>query len=394
MPHLIETYALNCGLKIDKPYIYEKFFPLIADRFITIHPNSKYDSKCYDYWQEVVDFLSPELAKEKISIVQIGTKDDKPIKGCLHTQGQTSINQASYIVGRAELHFGADSFAAHVASAMGKKIVCLYSNNFAEVVRPYWSKESDRIMLEPDRKGKRPNFSEKESPKTINEIKPEKIAESVLKLLNLDSQIGWKTILRGPKYMSANVQSIPNSVVNPKAINVDSMIMRMDVEHNEKILAAQLAVCDCSILSKLPIDLEILSKFKSKIKQFVYEIDENHNPAFALNVKNLGIETVLYNSLSEDKLKHIKMDYFDVGVLINKPKINPEDVIKLRDLGLENLYYKSKKYTISNGKIYPSVAEAKFGTPLSSLSTESKKVIDEKIFWDDLEDFYLFQKLN
>ena len=394
MPHLIETYALNCGLKIDKPYIYEKFFPLIADRFITIHPNSKYDSKCYDYWQEVVDFLSPELAKEKISIVQIGTKDDKPIKGCLHTQGQTSINQASYIVGRAELHLGADSFAAHVASAMGKKIVCLYSNNFADVVRPYWSKESDRIMLEPDRKGKRPNFSEKESPKTINEIKPEKIAESVLKLLNLDSQIGWKTILRGPKYMSANVQSIPNSVVNPKAINVDSMIMRMDVEHNEKILAAQLAVCDCSILSKLPIDLEILSKFKSKIKQFVYEIDENHNPAFALNVKNLGIETVLYNSLSEDNLKHIKMDYFDVGVLINKPKINPEDVIKLRDLGLENLYYKSKKYTISNGKIYPSVAEAKFGTPLSSLSTESKKVIDEKIFWDDLEDFYLFQKLN
>ena len=26
--HLVESYATNCGVKIDKPYIYEKFFPL------------------------------------------------------------------------------------------------------------------------------------------------------------------------------------------------------------------------------------------------------------------------------------------------------------------------------------------------------------------------------
>ena len=78
MPHLIETYALNCGLKIDKPFMLEKFFPVDVENFITIHPNSKYTSKCYDYWQEVVDLIREPLKENNIDILQIGTKEDVP----------------------------------------------------------------------------------------------------------------------------------------------------------------------------------------------------------------------------------------------------------------------------------------------------------------------------
>ena len=98
--HLVETYALNCGLKIDKPYIYEKFFPLDVEKFITLHPNSKYGSKCYDYWQDVVDILLPKLEKENIKILQIGVAEDKPIKGCLHAHGKANINQTAYILSK------------------------------------------------------------------------------------------------------------------------------------------------------------------------------------------------------------------------------------------------------------------------------------------------------
>jgi dolichol-phosphate mannosyltransferase len=55
---LVETYAANSGLTISKPFIYEKFFPLNVDRYITIHKEVKYPSRKYLYWQEVVDILN------------------------------------------------------------------------------------------------------------------------------------------------------------------------------------------------------------------------------------------------------------------------------------------------------------------------------------------------
>ena len=66
--HLIETYALNCGLKIDKPSIYEKYCPIPFDDYISFQPCSKYDSKSYDLWQEVINQLVPILQEKKIII--------------------------------------------------------------------------------------------------------------------------------------------------------------------------------------------------------------------------------------------------------------------------------------------------------------------------------------
>jgi len=156
--HLVETYATNCGLKIDKPYIYDKFFPVSAEKYITLQPFSK-PSKSYDFWQEVVDQVKPFLDDFNIEIVQIGAKGEGDINGCLHTQGQTSIAQCSYIVKNSMLHVGVDSFAAHIASGFGKKIVCLYSNSNINNVKPFWTKNEDCILIEPDRKGKKPIYS-------------------------------------------------------------------------------------------------------------------------------------------------------------------------------------------------------------------------------------------
>ena len=63
--HLIETYALNCGLKIDQPSIYEKYCPIPFDDYISFQPCSKYDSKSYDLWQEVIINLLPNYKKKR-----------------------------------------------------------------------------------------------------------------------------------------------------------------------------------------------------------------------------------------------------------------------------------------------------------------------------------------
>ena len=35
--HTLESYALNSGAKISKPYIIEKFFPTTLNKYITLH---------------------------------------------------------------------------------------------------------------------------------------------------------------------------------------------------------------------------------------------------------------------------------------------------------------------------------------------------------------------
>ena len=108
--HLVEAYATNCGLKIDKPYMYEKFFPLNVDKYITLHPYTK-PAKSYDYWQEVVNLLIPKLEEQEIRIIQIGAKDEPRLIGTGYTSGQTNMNQIAYLLKGSLLHLGADSYS-------------------------------------------------------------------------------------------------------------------------------------------------------------------------------------------------------------------------------------------------------------------------------------------
>jgi ADP-heptose:LPS heptosyltransferase len=126
--HLLEQYSLASGVKIKKPYIYEKFFPVTAEKYITFHPSSK-PSKTYDYWQEVINIISPILDSKGIKIIQLGQEKEKVYSGVVSLVGFTNINQTAFILRDCLLHFGADSFPTHIASGYNKKIVALYSNN-------------------------------------------------------------------------------------------------------------------------------------------------------------------------------------------------------------------------------------------------------------------------
>ena len=166
--HLLERYALSCGVKIDKPHIEEQFFPLMQDKFIVLHASSGMESKNYDYYQEVVSLIKPYLDKENIDIVQIGKAEDKAVPECVHLQGKTTIRQVAYIINRSMLVCGNDSFSAHMASGLDKKSVTLYSVLYKECCGPYWSDNTKASLIESTRKKMKPSFSNEESPKTVN----------------------------------------------------------------------------------------------------------------------------------------------------------------------------------------------------------------------------------
>lgn len=384
--HIIETYALNCGLKIDKPFIYEKYCPIPFDNYISFQPCSKYESKSYDLWQEVINQIAPKLIQKNIHIIQIGGKDEKPLENCYHLQGKTNINQAAYIIKRSIMHFGADSFGVHVASNYDKPIVALYSNSRPENAGPYFNSNGKIKIFEIDKKDRRPSYSAQESPKTINEIDPIQVANSILSILDLDL-VNIKTIRIGEEYNRRLIESVPNAIIaDISKLGVNSLIMRMDYEFNEDVLQEQLKRNNCSIVTSKPIKAEILKTYKSNIAQIIYNLDEKHDVNFVKALKKSGVPFVLSTELSEDFLKSIKIHYMDYQQIIRSVKSKKEDIKNLEDLN--NLYYKSNKITISNGKIYNSKAAYLKDMPFNN---KPIKVIDIPEFWEEAKYFYLFE---
>ena len=75
--HFLECYALNCGLKIDKPFIKEQECEVPDGDYITFHGAKDFQSKSYDYWQEVVDTI--KATYPDLKVVQIGAAKDNPL---------------------------------------------------------------------------------------------------------------------------------------------------------------------------------------------------------------------------------------------------------------------------------------------------------------------------
>lgn len=389
--HLIETYATNCGLKISEPFIYEKYIVLPEGRFVVFQPHTK-PSKTYDLWQDVLDILLPVFHKYKITIVQIGGKNERIYSGVANLTGIINVNQVAFLIRNSELLFGADSFGAHVASYYNKPIVAIYANNNINNVKPYFSKNHEELsLIEPNRKGKKPTYSLEEYPKSINTINPETIANNILKKLLIQEEYLYKTEFIGNKYHSRNIEMVPDGVINVSSIGIPSIIVRMDFHHDESILSQQLQVCPCSIICDKPIDRNLLIHFKSRINQIAYIIKDDNDPDFATFLHNSGIKTMLITSIPEEKLNNIKIKYMELSNIIR------EDISKpgvINNLTGKKLFYKNGKFTLSKGKIFPSKEAWKHNSAINSLIPQICEVDDSfsDEFWEESQHFSFLTK--
>jgi len=386
--HLVEAYALSCGVKIDKPFILESFFPLPFEKYISFQPFSK-PSKNYDYWQEVINLILPHLIENNINIVQIGADKEPILQNCYSVVGQTDIKQAAYIIKNSLLHLGADSFGAHIASGYGKKIVALYSNNNINNVKPYWSKEEDIILLEPKRNNK-PNYSFDENPKSINTIKPEEIAKSILKLLDIDNNFEiMQTIYTGKLYNNKIFHIVPNHIVERNAI-INHCVVRMDLDFNEQNLEQQLKLMPCIIASNRPINLDILKENKSNILGINYFIEDDNSVDFIKNIKNLSIKYQLYSYLPKEKINNYKLAYIDYGVIINISLKHPEIENSIKQYMDKKIFYKSNNLILSRGEVFLSEKAFFDNKPVKNINENIQEFYDINILNENPEKFYIF----
>jgi hypothetical protein len=387
--HLIQNYACQCGVQIDRPYIYPKFFPIAVDKYICCHFQSK-QAKTYDFAQEVIDLLLPILKKENIHIIQLGKQDERLLAGCYSTVGQCVINQVAYVIKNSMLVCGVDSFPIHFASYYDKKIVALYSNSYAANVKPYWGNPENHILIESDRFGNKPSFAMEENPKTMNRIAPEKVAAAVCKLLGLKFDYPYESILINNGYQFKIVESVPDTIIDTKRMGIDSLFLRMDIKFDEMNLQKQLQVGKCTIITNKPIHELILKNYRPNISEIVYIIDDNHKPDFIKLLREFKIGYKLLTYLSDEKIKPLKLQYLDYGIIFKKD-INPPSEIDMNKL--ENYYYKSNKFLLSNQKVFPSFYDFLNNRPINTLQSELKPIISNNIekLWEE-KDFFYFLK--
>ena len=393
--NLASLYSLTSGQKIKNIDIIEKYYPLNLEKYLLFHPFSK-SSKSYGFWQDVLEILYPILKDAGYSIVQVGLQSDPLLSGCIDLRGKTTINQCAYLCSQASLGLLCDSFISHLAGHYDIPRVILVSNNYKECVEPYFGGKDKQIILEPDRTKRKPSFQLDESQnKQINEIRPEKIAESACQLLGLPFNFEYETVYVGEQYQNKMLETVPTSITNVANLGTDSVIIRMDYEFNETILQHQMQHCPVIIVTDKPINLEILKNFKPRIKQLIYLITKEHNPNFASAVQKLSIPFQMFSYLPNEELNKFKLDYLDIATIHPKNAKTKSEIKEIKDIPPDQLYYKSCKHTLSNGKIYSSKAGWLKNQPVTTINQIMPVAPIDSPEWElEMEYFMVLRKKN
>lgn len=396
--HLIESYSLGCGMQIEKPSIYDSYIPLpVSDvrKYVSFQPFGQAPSRSYSLWPEVTDILRPIFNKEDIALVQIGVETDLKIDGSLDMRGRTSVNQAAYIIKNSILHLGVDSFGVHVASGYGKKIVALYSNMLPSESGPYWSDEKDVSLFSSVKEGEFASYAHQEIPQTIDRILPEKVAEAVCSALNIKFDYPYETLHVGKEYQLDRIEVVPtHTILNWKELKVESLIIRMDKFFNTSILASQLGMCPCSIVTDKPIDLNIIRGFRDRVTELVYFIDENTDTEYLKELKKTGVKLYLMSSMEEEELNKIKLKYLEIAPILARKICSKEDIKeKLQGVDPNDVYYKSSCTIIQNQKMFKNYGESHDSKAvLKPKHAPPAPVGDSPAFWEDLERMIILKK--
>lgn len=387
MSHLIQEYAKSLGVKIGKPFLIDHFYPINAEKYITIHCDNKIDSKYYEYFPQVLNLLSPILKQNGYKIFQVGSINDPELKNVDGNLLNLNFKQSSYVLKNSSLHIGIDSLPVHIASAYDVPIVVLYSHVFPLNANPFWSSPDKVEILESKRDVvPKPSFSYQELPKTIRTIDPEDIVNAALKLLKIPKIINFKTLFIGQYFHIPSVEVVPNFKANIEDQNGKLLIIRNDLVETLNLDSLNFWVSKNKsiIITNQEIPFNFLRNNFQNIEKIIFKIDKyTPNKEYLIALKRSKISFIL---LTQDKenLPKIRNDFFDFQVELDKSIHNIE---KLPTVNNESLFF-SNKILISNGKLYSSEAHLKNEKTLDS---GPQKSYDDPIFWKDIDYFYFYE---
>ena len=379
MSHLIEEYAKNLGVKIGSPVVKDHYFPVLFEKYITIHQAVNVPSKIYSHYDTVVSLLKPFLDRAKIKIIQLGGSEK--IDG-VDAALNVSFKQQSFILSNSMAHLGCDSALAQLASHKKLPTVTLFGNVFASNAKPAFSNGSINITLEPEW-DKKPCFNIQDSQKQIDTIKPEVVAQAMLDFLKIEKEdIRFTTKYVGDSFKSSRVEVIPTSFAPLKLQPNQELIIRTDYGCNEDAFLKYCINYPVSIFSENLIQPHGLQKFSQNLNNFYLILDKKWDtiPDNYFDIlKNMNVNLSMYVK-NKDSLNYVRNKYFDIAV--NLYKENEKPLCSVTD----DARFMSSLRLIEGGKEYLSYAHWKKGLD------SNNKVIDSPEYWKESDHFYIYER--
>ncbi|MEK6882411.1 MAG: hypothetical protein AABY22_22515, partial [Nanoarchaeota archaeon] len=188
-------------------------------------------------------------------------------------------------------------------------------------------------------------------------------------------------------------EQVPNCLVDLNSLKLPSIVVRMDFLFNEQILFNQAQISKISISTDKEINLDLLKSIKPNLLEIIYWIKDNHNPKWVESVQKLGIKIMMLSNFTEEQLADKKLQYLDLGVILSNPSIKKESIKEIEDINNSNLFYRTRKFTVSNGKIFPSRAAWLSNTPMNQGDLNLFPIIDIPEFWQEVQHFSLLKNI-
>lgn len=384
MSHLIEEYAKNLGVKISKPIVSKHFWPVVDEKYITICASANIPSKTYKYYELVLSFIKPALKQQGIKIFQIGSGKNCILPNVDKTFFDVPFKNLAYILSRSKLHIGSDEVYSHYAGSVDVPLVSLIAHAYPDICKPFWSK--NQIVLKGPWKVK-PCFNVEDPDDYINKIKPEEIAEAILKQLNMHGSLGCKTKFIGQYFDKKILEVVPNFFQPIAGLDKEHIFMRTDLGYD-----ANSFVNWCRYLNSFtlflnkPIEQGVLSQIKSKVKNisFVIENDATFSEQYLESIRKLNIPINLL-ILDEEKIGYFRNKFFDFSVDVYSRSSKKE---LGEDFKFDETYFVSSKTIFADNITYPS----KFHFDQKNSVDNTMKLLDNEALLEELTHFYIYER--
>jgi len=383
----LERYSLHSGLKVSKPFINDCYFPTTIDKYISFNTSSLVQSKHYDLWQEVIDFIKPYLKSKNVEIIQIGSSKDPVIEGVFNYKGVTNFNQSAFLIKNSLLHFNVCDHFSYVAHIFSTPLVCLFSN---EPSSSFSLKPNEKTLFIDSPKDQGCSYSLLENPKTINKINPAEISSKILKLLGIKNDLNNIDLLySGESSHIKIIEVVPDFEPKVDFLKNSLINIRMDYFFDEVNLFKFCQNRKLGLITDKPLSENVLSACRNslaKVSIDISEIDFAEATKFLKNLKKFNIVYDLF-TFKESLLSKLRLDFFDEKITLFEKKTKKDLDIKLSDS--YDYDVKSSKILISNAQAFPSKAHWIVGQESNG---QFNSIIDTSDFWEDIDYYIIYRK--
>ena len=133
---------------------------------------------------------------------------------------------------------------------------------------------------------------------------------------------------------------------------------------------------------------------RQNVVEIIYNIKDTPKPDvnFIKELFNVKIPFKLMTFLGDEKVNKYRIDFMDWGI-IQLREINKLDSFKIDEI--DNFYYKTNKFLLSQGKIYQSFYDYKNDRPIPHLEPTPQKLVNQNLdhLWFDKEYNYYLKKV-